>query len=324
MELGMNQDGMFNATPTTLQDVAISKIGGLDSKVTSATNKGMKLLGFTSAVLLKEVEPYDEDGITKYYKIVDGLGRVNDAVNLKLSSVPAIILDKTLNEIDEQMLRASMNLNRRYNVVQEALALKAVKDKCVEQGMNQGDIIPYISRSSGINAATVEKRLKLFEVPDKIRQAAFEGLIKPTIISKIANLKPAQQQELVSVLEKTGKLTATDISQTRTVSNETIVAALPFELFGSDDHEVTRVGVVKERPDTALLGVQESGVSYAPSSEPLSQTFEQWSDQTLTDILISAYEQGYTHRKFRELVKNAYGLFKASQGVVDQEDGVGV
>ncbi|MGL4640896.1 MAG: hypothetical protein ACRCVX_14325 [Shewanella sp.] len=239
------QETMFSRATPELKEVAISKIGKIEKGATSATSKGINRFGFTSTVLLKRVSPYDEDGVQKEFVVVDGLGRVNDALDQHLTIVPALILGEDTNDVDVEMLRASMNLNRRFNEVQEALALKRVFDKCLETGMNQADITPYISKSSGIPLATLEQRLSLFELPQELQSAVIQGLVSAKLVTKIVNLSQPQQQDLIAVYQREGKLTGQDISEVRTVKTQAAVEALPFELFGDDSQprEVNRVGV---------------------------------------------------------------------------------
>lgn len=247
----MDPTPLFERQQPTLQEVPLSEISPWStSGAKSATGKSIAALGFTSAVLLRPL-PH---GQQYNYTVVDGAGRLENAREQELETVPALVLGEDVTQVEVAALRAGMNLARRPNPLQEAEAIESLWDDLRAQGFSTEDIPSFIAKTLGISASVVKQRRGLLTLPPALRQGVKEGKVARGVAGKIANLPPKEQQQLASELEGKGKLTEEDVKDVRRVKQQAVLAELPDHLFAPPLHDP------HARAKVALRGFLEEGV----------------------------------------------------------------
>lgn len=242
---------LFERQQPVLQEVKLEDVAPWStSGARSATGKAIAALGFTSAVLLRQLP----GGHQHKYSVVDGAGRLESAREQELETVPALVLGEDVSQAEVAALRATMNLARRPNQMQEAAAIEQLFDDLRTDGLSEVEIGGFIAKTLGISASVVRQRLNLLSLCPALRQGVETGKVAIGVAAKIANLPRAQQEQLVTELQERGKLTGHDVKDVRRVKQEAVLAELPESLFAPLDD-------LKERARVVLKDFLEEGVT---------------------------------------------------------------
>jgi ParB-like chromosome segregation protein Spo0J len=232
---------LFERQQPVLREVKLEEVAPWStSGARSATSKAIAALGFTSAVLLRQLP----GGQQHKYSVVDGAGRLESAREQELETVPALVLGADVSRVEVAALRATMNLARRPNQMQEAAAIERLFDDCRADGLNEAEIGGFIAKTLGIPASVVRQRLNLLSLCPALRQGVEMGKVARGVAAKIANLPRAQQEQLVTELQERGKLTGHDVKEVRRVKQEAVLAELPDNLFAPLDDPKERARVM--------------------------------------------------------------------------------
>ncbi len=234
---------LFERQKPTMQDVNLADVAPWStSGARSVTGKAVAALGLTSTVLLRPLTA----GQNYRYSVVDGAGRLDNAKAQSLMSVPAMVLAADVTDMEAAALRATMNLQRRTNPMQEAAALELLLESLQEEGIPEAEVAGVISKTLGISVSIIRQRLGLLSLPVALRAGVEAGKVARGVAAKIANLSPALQAQLEEKLAEEGKLTAADVKAVRRVKQEEAVAALPEGLFAPLETPFERVRVAIE------------------------------------------------------------------------------
>lgn len=242
---------LFERQQPSLHEVKLSEIAPWSTGgAKSATGKSIAALGFTSAVLLRALPA----GQQYKYAVVDGAGRLESAREQELETVPALILGEGVSQVEVAALRATMNLARRPNQMQEAAAIEQLYGDCRAEGLSEEEIGGFIAKTLGLSASVVKQRLGLLTLPPALRQGVLAGKVARGVAAKIANLPRVQQEQLVTELQEKGRLTGHDVKDVRRVKREAVLAELPDNLFAPLDDP-------KERARAVLKGFLDEGLT---------------------------------------------------------------
>lgn len=234
---------LFERQEPTMQMVSLADIAPWNtSGAKSVTGKAVAALGLASTVLLRLLAA----GLNYRYSVVDGAGRLDNAKAQSLMSVPAMVLAADVTDMEVAALRATMNLQRRANPMQEAAALELLLESLQGEGIPEAEVAGVISKTLGISVSVIRQRLGLLSLPVALRAGVETGKVARGVAAKIANLSPTLQAQLEEKLTEEGKLTAADVKAVRRVRQEETVAALPEGLFAPLETPFERARVAIE------------------------------------------------------------------------------
>lgn len=134
------------------------------------------------------LQPWDKQP-GKKYRILSGHRRFQAfrLLDPPRKTIPAIINEKPLSELDCRRLNLEENLKRKdLNILQEALAIKPFQDA----GWTQDDMARELLQSKG----WVQARTALLKLPEDIQQVAAAGLLTQEHIKQLATMKSRQAQ----------------------------------------------------------------------------------------------------------------------------------
>jgi ParB-like chromosome segregation protein Spo0J len=220
------QTSLFEAKKTRLANIKISLIAPWQSTRKGHTTKAITSLGFNSSILVVE----RKTGNYKY-KLVDGQGRLDDAVMLNLISIPANILPASTTDLELAAHRASRNLNRRNNPILEAKALAEIVDALTDEGLAHEEALKAISDLQGIGIPTQRRLLKLIQIPAWAQTAVADNTLSVSTANQLLELRQEQVEELEALHVMNGKLTAADLKTVRTANRHEEITKLPPTLF---------------------------------------------------------------------------------------------
>lgn len=151
------------------------------------------------------------------FSVIDGRRRTLAAIAAGLKSIPARVI-----EIDgwlgRDVLSILLNEQRGPNPVSELLAI----ERLIQAGKSEREI----TKATGMDAATIRKRLKLTRLIFALRIRLENGLLKPSLAEAIAVLPEAVQEQLAGRIAVTGKLSGGDLREVRQARLEEAVAPL--------------------------------------------------------------------------------------------------
>ena len=177
------------------------------------------------------LEPVVLEVVGDRFDIIDGRRRTHAAQTAGLKSIPARVV-----EIDgwlgREVLGILLNEQRGPNPVSELQAIEAL----MAAGKSEHDI----SRATGMDAATIRKRLKLTKLIPVFREELENGEIKVSLAESIAALPEALQVHLL-LLTVGRNVTSADVREIRLVRREEATAPL--------------VDVLREIPATTEIAV---------------------------------------------------------------------
>jgi ParB/RepB/Spo0J family partition protein len=210
------------------------------------------------------------DGDDAYrYDIIDGRRRTAAAQAAGLKSIPARVV-----EIDgwlgREVIGILLNEQRGPNPVSELQAIEAM----MAAGKSERDI----SRATGMDAATIRKRLKLTRLIAPLREALDRGDVKASLAESIAVLPEALQGQLADLLAETkrpGGLTHADVAAVRKVRHEQAA-----EVLGDVIAQTPASTERNESWEAQVTRLLEQAVQLIPDNqawawEPLAQVFDQ-------------------------------------------------
>lgn len=157
------------------------------------------------------------------YKVADGRNRILNARAAGLETIPALAFpgDYTPAEV----LALVANSQRSDNVLTDLQA--------IEELLGRGATLDAICQATGVNKATVEKRMKLLGLIPELRAGLEAGKMAPTTAERAAGLPLAEQQELARLLAKNGKVKGSDVATVKTTVFQGAMEGLPAELFST-------------------------------------------------------------------------------------------
>lgn len=155
------------------------------------------------------------DGNVYEYKIISGHRRYTAHVLLKAETIPCFIRESSYSETDAIIENLQENLERRdLNILQEAKAIRHLT--------RSGKPAKEIARLIGKGTRWVEQRLGLFILPEFVQEAAANGLIKPTELETLIDLKRSGRplEEIIKFANKCkDKHNDISITTTRVLKN---------------------------------------------------------------------------------------------------------
>lgn len=145
---------------------------------------------------------YGDEG----YKVKSGKRRVEAARKVGVKDVPAYVFDAEdwKNGADAALSLAGNN-QRSNNAVDE---YEAIVDLAVKRGIS----VDEIAAATGITVPSVKSALKLTALPQPILDAMLGWKVKYSVCRRIALLSYRAQVALVNTLEKSGTITARDVT----------------------------------------------------------------------------------------------------------------
>jgi len=162
------------------------------------------------------------------YVVCDGRGRIRAARAAGLDAVPAMVAPA--GHIAPSAVGAKANALRRDN--------PRTRLTFIEEAAAAGLDDRAICRVGGFGAAELKAARRLLGLVPALRAALDAGTIRATVAQDAAALEPGQQETLVALLARTGRLAAGDVRAAKRVERDAAVAVLPSLLFDTPDAAV--------------------------------------------------------------------------------------
>jgi len=162
------------------------------------------------------------------YVVCDGRGRIRAARAAGLDAVPAMVAPE--GHIAPSAVGAKANALRRDN--------PRTRLTFIEEAAAAGLDDRAICRVGGFGAAELKAARRLLDLVPALRAALDAGTIRATVAQDAAALEPGQQETLVALLARTGRLAVGDVRAARRVERDAAVAVLPPLLFDTPDAAV--------------------------------------------------------------------------------------
>ena len=175
------------------------------------------------------------------YLITGGTRRVKAARIVGLDHIPARILEGANREV----LRMALNQLRRPNVVTDYEACRALIAK--GYGFDQ------IAKVTGKCRKSVEKIMRLEKLVPALYEALGDGRLSPAVADQVVKLDRSVQNELVEVLDTTGRLTEDSVREARAAKRASAVSQLPGAIFATPSAVDWRVAVESRLRDALAL-----------------------------------------------------------------------
>ena len=157
--------------------------------------------------------------------VADGRRRVKAARAAALATIPAQVAP------DEGSLHALLSLlthgTRRDNPAAELDAI----ERLLEAGASE----QAIARETGLQRATIGRRLRLHRLEPGLRDAYRQGRLTTSVAEAAARLPTPAQARLAAQLAEQGTLREPDVAAERRVRQEAAVAALPLALLAGEE-----------------------------------------------------------------------------------------
>ncbi len=142
------------------------------------------------------VMPYNESERAakgKQYKLLAGFRRTYAHIILKRVDILAVV-KQWMDGIECRILNLSENLKRKdLNILQEALALKALKDAGVPRDQ--------VAERVGMSSSWVQSRWAVLDLPDDVQKIAAAGLINQYHMKKLAGMRKEPEKLYATVRE---------------------------------------------------------------------------------------------------------------------------
>ena len=155
------------------------------------------------------------------FTVCGGRNRIRASRLLGLTEIPAIVYPA--GWVSPSSLALIENAHRRQNALSDLLAITELAASGYDD--------EAISTQLGISKGTLKARLRLRNLVPELAQALNEGKMFVTVAEEICVMSPSQQQDLVAVYKKNGKITAANVKAAQAVQAATVTAALPEEVF---------------------------------------------------------------------------------------------
>jgi len=155
------------------------------------------------------------------FTVCGGRNRIRASRLLGLTEIPAIVYPA--GWVSPSSLALIENAHRRQNALSDLLAITELAASGYDD--------EAISTQLGISKGTLKARLRLRNLVPELAQALNEGKMFVTVAEEICVMSPSQQQDLIAVYKKNGKITAADVKAAQAVQAATVTAALPEEVF---------------------------------------------------------------------------------------------
>jgi ParB/RepB/Spo0J family partition protein len=244
MEENQNELSLF---PTELPSGESKKIKLDEIKIISSIPPSREFIASVSkwgvlvpisVVMLQKIK----DG--KRYMIIDGRRRVRalELVNLEFSEpgdfnvkeIDAVIYPKSFASMSNAS-SIMLNVQRGANAISEF--------QCIQRLIKEGYLHDQISEATGLKKSTIQKRMQLANLTDKLLDGAIRGKIAKSTAERIARLPGEYHLAIEKILEDNGRVTGVDIKEITRVRVED--AAEEIDDLMPDDDEL----VVADRMD---------------------------------------------------------------------------
>jgi len=150
--------------------------------------------GLQSPVLVQEYNPEQKKATGKDWRLIAGYRRLKCFQILKKTAIPALVR-AGLSDLDARIMNLNENLQRKnLNMLQEALALKALKDG----GLTEDQIAKIIGMSRG----WVQIRVMILGLPADIQSLVAGGLFSTEQIRCLHSLHGEEQTALVREIKE--------------------------------------------------------------------------------------------------------------------------
>jgi ParB/RepB/Spo0J family partition protein len=168
------------------------------------------------------LEPIVVEAVEDHFLVIDGRRRALAAIQAGLKSIPARVVELD-GWLGREVVGLLLNEQRGPNPISELAAINRLQ----LAGKSESEI----ARATGMDVATIRKRLRLNELRPEIREAVDRGEIAISVAERVATLPAALQERLCLVYMDTGRLTSVDVAAVRTVRRDEAVSALDPALF---------------------------------------------------------------------------------------------
>ena len=146
-------------------------------------------------------------------KLIDGRRRLQSAITLEIELVPYRIYD--LSDISDAALAIDSNVQRSSNPIAEHQAILNFIASCTRKGYTPTE--KEIASVTGMRVQTIRKRMKLSKVPTAVYGAVEQKKVSVSVAESISKLPKSRQDELVDILDETGKITGDDLKSVKQV-----------------------------------------------------------------------------------------------------------
>lgn len=182
-------------------------------------------------------EAYRDDGGPTWL-VRSGNRRIKAVrANIKATGTTTIPAQEILNggAAVGEALAIIANAQRQDNALSDLRAIVRLLDRSKDRGeqLTFGDI----QKATGLSIPTIEKRLKLRQVPEEILSGVAAGTVAITVAERVAKLPESTRRELVAVLDAEGKLTAKMVYEASRARKEEALATIDMSFLNDEDAE---------------------------------------------------------------------------------------